>query len=208
MSKRTRRAYPLTNNALFSPTNNLRMGVLSRTTTSRRNQPSISFSIFVTVCRYLSRHSLARGSRWRLSLPTPSITSRRKSKTRRAYPLTKSYSLGLQHPEGIDPPSRSPSSWRYADIRQDDHRQGIRVWIFLVGADLHSNRTLLTRFLRRRAWRKAHVPSATMRLVSHYLPSDQVMSEKPVWGTFAYNIKSIGGPCRLAQLYLEARLLH
>jgi len=66
-----------------------------------------------------------------------------------------------------------------------------------------------------RAWRKAHVPSATMRLVSHYLPSDQVtpsvlseLSEKPVRGTFAYYVKSIGGTRGLAQLYLEAGLLH
>jgi len=54
-----------------------------------------------------------------------------------------------------------------------------------------------------------------MRLVSHYLPPDQVtpngileMSEKPVRGTSAYFIKSIGGARGLAQLYLEAGLLH
>ena len=59
------------------------------------------------------------------------------------------------------------------------------------------------------------MPSATMRLVSHYLPPDQVtptvlleMSEKPIRGTFVYYVKSIGGARGLAQLYLEAGLLH
>lgn len=54
-----------------------------------------------------------------------------------------------------------------------------------------------------------------MRLVSHYLPSDQITSnellelpEKPVRGTTAYYVKSIGGARGLAQLYLEAGLLH
>ena len=59
------------------------------------------------------------------------------------------------------------------------------------------------------------MPSATMRLVSHYLPSDQITSndllettEKPLRGTTTYYLKCIGGPRGLAQLYLEAGLLH
>ncbi|KAF8962764.1 hypothetical protein BDZ97DRAFT_1823952 [Flammula alnicola] len=64
-----------------------------------------------------------------------------------------------------------------------------------------------------RAWHHAHVPSATMRLVSHYLPLDATSefpetSEIPTRGTMAYYLKSIGGSRGLAQLYLEAGLLH
>merc|ERR1711955_173256 len=29
----------------------------------------------------------------------------------------------LQHPEGVHPPSRSPSQGRYADLREDPHRE-------------------------------------------------------------------------------------
>lgn len=59
------------------------------------------------------------------------------------------------------------------------------------------------------------MPSATMRLVSHYLPPDQItsndlleISEKPIRGTTPYYFKAIGGARGLAQLYLEAGLLH
>jgi len=65
----------------------------------------------------------------------------------------------------------------------------------------------------RRAWHLAHVPSATMRLVFHYLPIDLAIdssgtSARPPPGSTAYYLKSIGGSRGLAQLYLEAGLLH
>lgn len=54
-----------------------------------------------------------------------------------------------------------------------------------------------------------------MRLVSYYLPPDEInvsnlidSAEKPARGTTAYYVKSIGGAQGLAQLYLEAGLLH
>jgi len=54
-----------------------------------------------------------------------------------------------------------------------------------------------------------------MRLVSHYLPFDEInhndlieTSEKPARGTQAYYVKCVGGARGLAQLYLEAGLLH
>jgi hypothetical protein len=52
-----------------------------------------------------------------------------------------------------------------------------------------------------------------MRLVSHYLPLEIAQepisnTTKPVRGTTAYYLKSIGGLRGLAQLYLEAGLLH
>ncbi|KAF9565227.1 hypothetical protein CPC08DRAFT_659499 [Agrocybe pediades] len=64
-----------------------------------------------------------------------------------------------------------------------------------------------------RAWRLAHVPSATMRLVSHYLPLESPIdlagiSSKPQPGSNAYYFSSVGGSRGLAQLYLEAGLLH
>ncbi|PPR05749.1 hypothetical protein CVT24_006688 [Panaeolus cyanescens] len=68
-------------------------------------------------------------------------------------------------------------------------------------------------YYARRAWYQAHVPSATMRLVSHYLPLNanlnlDLIPENPTRGTTSYYLKSIGGSRGLAQLYLEAGLLH
>ena len=70
----------------------------------------------------------------------------------------------------------------------------------------------------RRSWHQAHVPSATMRLVSHYLPLESAMkvvkgevkenAETATKGTEAYWLKCIGGRHGLARLYLEAGLLH
>lgn len=66
-----------------------------------------------------------------------------------------------------------------------------------------------------RAWHQAHVPSATMRLVSLYFPLnatdgvDQLtVEEQPSRGTFPYYFRCVGGVGGLAQLYLEAGLLH
>ena len=65
----------------------------------------------------------------------------------------------------------------------------------------------------RRAWHQAHVPSSTIRLVSHYLPLPVATSlgtntENEAKGTTGYYLKCVGGPRGLAQLYLEAGLLH
>jgi len=64
-----------------------------------------------------------------------------------------------------------------------------------------------------RAWHQARVPSATMRLTTHYLSSqntyDFVESDESVaGGTTSYYLQCIGGPAGLAQLYLEAGMLH
>lgn len=64
-----------------------------------------------------------------------------------------------------------------------------------------------------RAWHQARVPSATMRLTTHYF-SSQISydfvesSEQAARGTTTYYLQCIGGPTGLAQLYLEAGLLH
>jgi thiamine pyrophosphokinase len=70
-------------------------------------------------------------------------------------------------------------------------------------------------FHYRRAWLQAHLPSATMRLVSHYIPLHSLpdpltlpLEEDAERGRTTYYIQSIGGPPGLAQLYLEAGLLH
>lgn len=65
----------------------------------------------------------------------------------------------------------------------------------------------------RRAWHQARVPSATMRLVSHYLPLQvtynvEESDPNPPRGTSAYYLQCLGGSKGLAQLYLEAGLLH
>ncbi|KAJ7494678.1 hypothetical protein B0H11DRAFT_2002948 [Mycena galericulata] len=64
-----------------------------------------------------------------------------------------------------------------------------------------------------RAWHQAHAPSATMKLVSHYLPlhatADLAESETPVpRGTMSYYVQCLGGSSGLGQLYLEAGMLH
>ncbi|KAG5641240.1 hypothetical protein DXG03_005673 [Asterophora parasitica] len=63
-----------------------------------------------------------------------------------------------------------------------------------------------------RAWHQAHVPTAAMRLASHYLPVsvyDVDISDDPApRGTTAYYLQSVGGKRGLAQLYLDAGLLH
>lgn len=67
--------------------------------------------------------------------------------------------------------------------------------------------------LLRRAWHQAHASLATLRLVTQYLPL-QVSVDKtpgpgpPTRGTSSYYLQSVGGPSGLAQLYLEAGLLH
>ncbi|KAI6043867.1 hypothetical protein EDC04DRAFT_538543 [Pisolithus marmoratus] len=64
-----------------------------------------------------------------------------------------------------------------------------------------------------RAWHQAHLPSATMKLVTHYLPPHTSLShvkeaEENTRGTLSYYVQCIGGAAGLGQLYLEARLLH
>jgi len=67
-------------------------------------------------------------------------------------------------------------------------------------------------FHRRRAWLQAHLPSATMRLVSHYVPlhslPEPLSDDSTEQGQAAYYVQSLGGPPGIAQLYLEAGLLH
>lgn len=67
----------------------------------------------------------------------------------------------------------------------------------------------------RRAWHLARVPIATMKLTTHYLPlhttfdlgNYQTHQQAPR-GTSAYYIQCVGGPSGLAQLYLDAGMLH
>jgi len=67
---------------------------------------------------------------------------------------------------------------------------------------------------RSRAWHQAHIPSATIRLVSNYLPLSgdyefvSLPEEPAPRGTTPYFLQCIGGSRGLAQLYLEAGLLH
>ncbi|KAI0314603.1 hypothetical protein OF83DRAFT_1135911 [Amylostereum chailletii] len=65
-----------------------------------------------------------------------------------------------------------------------------------------------------RAWLRAHVPAAAMRLVTHYVPLHAVPSDVPdnervrAPGSVSYYVHMLGGASGLAQLYLEAGLLH
>jgi len=67
--------------------------------------------------------------------------------------------------------------------------------------------------LSRRAWHQAHLPFATMKLVTHYLPLQIPLNlidadEEKHHDTMSYYLQCIGGPPGLAQLFLEAGLLH
>ncbi|KAF9236751.1 hypothetical protein BU15DRAFT_49658 [Melanogaster broomeanus] len=64
-----------------------------------------------------------------------------------------------------------------------------------------------------RAWHQAHLPSATMKLVTHYLPLQTPLNvvdltEEKQRGTISYYVQCIGGSAGLAQLFVEAGLLH
>ncbi|KAI6039961.1 hypothetical protein EDC04DRAFT_2894668 [Pisolithus marmoratus] len=64
-----------------------------------------------------------------------------------------------------------------------------------------------------RAWHQAPLPSATVKLVTHYLPPHTSLShvkeaEENTRGTLSYYVQCIGGAARLGQPYLEAGLLH
>ncbi|KAI6007972.1 hypothetical protein EDC04DRAFT_2907448 [Pisolithus marmoratus] len=64
-----------------------------------------------------------------------------------------------------------------------------------------------------RAWHQAHLPSAIMKLVTHYLPPHASLSrvkeaEENTRGALSYCVQYIGGAAGLGQLYLEAGLLH
>ncbi|KAJ7034993.1 hypothetical protein C8F04DRAFT_1099718 [Mycena alexandri] len=100
----------------------------------------------------------------------------------------------LEHQYNMDPTSLILIALELLDIRKDKEEA-------------------FEYFLR--AWHQAHAPSATMKLVSHYLPLQATLglnlaeSEKPAArGTTAYYAHCMGGPSGLAQLYLEAGMLH
>ncbi|KAJ6513325.1 hypothetical protein C8R45DRAFT_963258 [Mycena sanguinolenta] len=93
----------------------------------------------------------------------------------------------LEHQYNMDPTSLILIALELLDIRKDKEE----AFEYLL-----------------RAWHQAHTPPATMKLVSQYLPLqatvDLAESEKPI----AYYLRCIGGSGGLAQLYLEAGLLH
>ncbi|KAJ7274462.1 hypothetical protein B0H12DRAFT_399944 [Mycena haematopus] len=100
----------------------------------------------------------------------------------------------LEHQYNMDPTSLILIALELLDIRKDKEEA-------------------FEYFLR--AWHQAHTPPATMKLVSQYLPLQATVdfvesdNEKPIMrGCTQYYVKCIGGSSGLAQLYLEAGLLH
>jgi len=69
---------------------------------------------------------------------------------------------------------------------------------FLCVCGLCKALPILTNYPRR-AWQIAHVPTSTVKLVSIYLPLSAPSAEY---------VRRVGGPSGLAQLYLEAGMLH
>merc|ERR1712135_90753 len=76
---------------------NLKMDVLFPITTSKRKALSISYFVFVVVCRSLSRHSLVRPSPLRSSHLILSKTSRLKFKTRKESHQISNVSFSLEN---------------------------------------------------------------------------------------------------------------
>jgi len=101
------------------------------------------------------------------------------------------YDLNLEKKYNMDPTSLVLSALELFDIRRDKEE----AFEYLI-----------------RAWHQARVPSATMRLTTHYLSSQTTYdfgeSEEVVRGTTTYYLQCIGGTAGLAQLYLEAGMLH
>ncbi|KAJ7475796.1 hypothetical protein FB451DRAFT_1244785 [Mycena latifolia] len=98
----------------------------------------------------------------------------------------------LEHQYNMDPTSLLLIALELLDIRKDKEEA-------------------FEYFLR--AWHQAHAPSATMKLVSYYLSLQATgglaESEKPATrGTTSYYAHCMGGSSGLAQLYLEAGMLH
>ncbi|KAF8206516.1 hypothetical protein K438DRAFT_1963544 [Mycena galopus ATCC 62051] len=98
----------------------------------------------------------------------------------------------LEHQYNMDPTSLILIALELLDIRKDKEE----AFEYLL-----------------RAWHQAHTPPATMKLVSQYLPLqatvDLAESEKPITrGSTAYYVQCMGGSSGLAQLYLEAGMLH
>jgi hypothetical protein len=116
----------------------------------------------------------------------------------------------LEHQYNMDPTSLALIGLEHADIRKDKE-EAFEYFLSVVTLRLY----FFANHLFRRAWHQAHVPSATMRLVSLYFPLNATDSakqldveEQPSRGTFLYYFRCIGGVAGLAQLYLEAGLLH
>ncbi|KAL0576793.1 hypothetical protein V5O48_005201 [Marasmius crinis-equi] len=99
----------------------------------------------------------------------------------------------LEHKYNCDPTSLTHIALELLDVRNDKEEA-------------------FEYFLR--AWHFARVPTATMKLVTYYLPihiSFNLNSQKEhpaVRGTTAYYVQCIGGAKGLAQLYLEAGMLY
>ncbi|ETW83089.1 hypothetical protein HETIRDRAFT_474236 [Heterobasidion irregulare TC 32-1] len=110
------------------------------------------------------------------------------------HPSPTGLSTDLEQTYNMDPTSLVLLAFDLFDIRQDKES----AFEYLL-----------------RAWHQAHLPSAAIRLVTHYVPlhltSDDTLKdpETPVVpGTSAYYAQCLGGPLGLAQLYLEAGLLY
>ncbi|KAG6816296.1 hypothetical protein H0H87_007179 [Tephrocybe sp. NHM501043] len=101
-------------------------------------------------------------------------------------------SIELEHQYNMDPTSLVLLGLEQFDIRKDKE-EAFEYFI--------------------RAWHQAHVPTASMRLASYYLPLtstyDYEASDKQeLRGTTAYYLQCLGGQRGLAQLYVDAGLLH
>jgi hypothetical protein len=102
------------------------------------------------------------------------------------------YDPDLEHQYNMDPTSLVLIGLELFDIREKKEES----FEFLV-----------------RAWHQARVPSATLRLTMHYFPSQVNFEftepdENVPHGTITHYLQCIGGPSGLAQLYLEAGMLH
>ena len=116
-------------------------------------------------------------------------------------------------PEGkynMDPTSLVLFAIELFDIRKD-REEAFECFVWVSRACCARSVVLIP--VTRRAWHQAHLPSATMKLATHYLPLQIPLNvidvnEEKQRGTISYYLQCIGGPQGLAQLFLEVGLLH
>ncbi|CCM04311.1 uncharacterized protein FIBRA_06482 [Fibroporia radiculosa] len=144
-------------------------------------------------------------------------------------------------PEGLSPSLLSCYPWASASSQTVESRFNMDpTSLVLIALELYDIRQLYEDAFEYfvRAWHQARVPSATIRLATHYLPAQSASSfstagtdnlevpnfeaspptptptisetsfASPAPGTPEYYLDRIGGPSGLAQLFLSAGVLH
>jgi len=108
-----------------------------------------------------------------------------------------------------------PERWQDAELQGNEERYNMDpTSLSLVAIDMLDIRDEQNEAFEYlvRSWHQSRIPVSTLRLVTNYIPlqvsTPQSSTEPVTRGSPAYYARRIGGPSGLAQLYLEAGLLH